>query len=209
MYSVPGQTQVSQCILWVSSTSQACSDCTNAIMSQQLTRGLVYKIVRLDTAKDREAAKTGMHIQITAVPTMVVEFSDGNVQVIPGTPRIVAFLTSFQKALVGPQHEEQEKEPEVESVKKKKGKSDKKKKKHTKKERDDTRQVKFADSNEEEEEEERVQIPKGAPKVRNGTSNNYAKQNGSVKSQQMASLRDAAKEMAAQREEMLKQFGGE
>lgn len=55
------------------------------------------QVVRLDTESSRKTAANGKFFQITAVPTMVIMYEDGNTQLFLGTPKIVQWLTALIK----------------------------------------------------------------------------------------------------------------
>lgn len=85
-------------LLFVSSTSQASKQCVSSIQRYSLP----INVIRLDTAEARNAAANGSMFQITVVPTLVVFYSDGNMQMFVGTPKIVAWVTQLVSAASKP-----------------------------------------------------------------------------------------------------------
>lgn len=57
------------------------------------------KLVRLDTAEARTAAATGKLFQITVVPTMVVIYEDGNLQMFVGAEKITQWLSALGRRI--------------------------------------------------------------------------------------------------------------
>jgi len=75
-------------ILFCSTVSQACVPVIQMIQQYQLP----VKIIRLDTAAFRDAAKNGPYFQIKNVPTLIVTFRDGNLQQFVGQPKVLEWL---------------------------------------------------------------------------------------------------------------------
>jgi type IV secretory pathway VirB10-like protein len=50
------------------------------------------KLIRLDTKEDRERTIRGTFIQISSVPSLLVVFNDGNIQVFNGQNKIILWL---------------------------------------------------------------------------------------------------------------------
>lgn len=75
---------VSEAILFIASNSRACVSTMSLIESTRLP----IDIVRLDTQQARQIAMTGKYFQIRVVPTLVVVYSDGNLQLFVGAPKI-------------------------------------------------------------------------------------------------------------------------
>ena len=75
-------------ILFISSTSQVCMPPIEYIRQNQLP----VKIVRLDTVIDRQAASQGKYFQINSVPTLLLIYDDGNIQLFAGQEKILMWL---------------------------------------------------------------------------------------------------------------------
>lgn len=81
-------------VLFVSSTSQACVPPVQFIRQNQLPA----RLVRLDTAADRQAAAQGQYFQIQGVPTLLVTYSDGNIQLFAGQEKSLMWLQQAVQA---------------------------------------------------------------------------------------------------------------
>ncbi len=79
---------IEEVILFCSSVSQACIPVIQVIQQYQLP----VKIVRLDSAASRQAAQNGPYFQIKVVPTLVVTYRDGNLQLFVGQPKTLEWL---------------------------------------------------------------------------------------------------------------------
>ena len=79
---------IEEVILFCSSVSQACIPVIQVIQQFQLP----VKIVRLDSTASREAAQNGPYFQIKVVPTLVVTYRDGNLQLFVGQPKTIEWL---------------------------------------------------------------------------------------------------------------------
>jgi len=79
---------IDEVILFCSSVSQACIPVIQMIQQYQLP----VKLVRLDTASFREAAKNGPYFQIKNVPTLIVTYRDGNLRQFVGQPKTLEWL---------------------------------------------------------------------------------------------------------------------
>ncbi len=86
---------IDEVILFCSSVSQACAPVIQVIQQYQLP----VKIVRLDSAASRDAVQNGPFFQIKVVPTLVVTYRDGNLQLFIGQPKILKWL----KMIINPQ----------------------------------------------------------------------------------------------------------
>jgi hypothetical protein len=53
------------------------------------------KIVRLDTEEDRQRAKSGAYFQINEVPTLLVIYSDSNIELFTGTRKILTWMSNI------------------------------------------------------------------------------------------------------------------
>lgn len=88
---------VSKLILFISSKSNACLPCINFVRNVGTT--LPINVVRLDRIEDREAASNGPYFQIVSVPSLVVFYADGNLQVFMGSNKILSWLNSLIRAM--------------------------------------------------------------------------------------------------------------
>lgn len=88
-------------ILFVSSTSKASGECINILKSNNVPP---FNIVRLDTEEARNLAQNGEMFQIQSVPTLVTIYSDGNMQLFTGTPKIVQWFQNFLTAKSQPKN---------------------------------------------------------------------------------------------------------
>lgn len=84
---------IEEMILFVSTTSPACRQPLEFI--SRFGKGLPIRVVRLDTVEQRQAAATGRHFQVVSVPTMVMIYEDGNLQMFVGSPKISTLLSGF------------------------------------------------------------------------------------------------------------------
>lgn len=75
-------------VLFVSSTSQACVPPVHFIRENSLPA----RLVRLDTNADRTAASRGKFFQIHTVPTLLVTYNDGNIQLFAGQEKVLMWL---------------------------------------------------------------------------------------------------------------------
>jgi hypothetical protein len=89
---------VSEAILFIASNSRACLPTLSLIEHT----GLPVEIVRLDTSQSRQIAMTGKYFQIRAVPTLVVVYSDGNLQLFVGAPKINQWLSMITQPSARP-----------------------------------------------------------------------------------------------------------
>lgn len=85
---------ITEAILFIASNSNACMPCIQFVSKQRIP----MQLVRLDTEASRRAAANGKFFQITTVPTMVIMYEDGNVQLFLGTPKIIQWLTAMIKS---------------------------------------------------------------------------------------------------------------
>lgn len=86
---------ISEIILFIATNSRACVGCINFIGQNRLP----VQIVRLDTQDARDEAASGKFFQITVVPSMVVNYTDGNTQLFLGTEKIIQWLTAIIKSV--------------------------------------------------------------------------------------------------------------
>lgn len=80
--------EVEQAVLFVSSASKFCQEPLRYAKGSQLP----IDIVRLDTKKARERAQRGKYVQINVVPSLMVIFTDGNLQLFTGSEKIVKWI---------------------------------------------------------------------------------------------------------------------
>ncbi len=90
---------IDEVILFCSSVSQACVPVIQMIQQYQLP----VKLFRLDTAAFREAAQNGPYFQIKVVPTLVVTYRDGNLQLFVGQPKTLEWLKMVVRPPGAPQ----------------------------------------------------------------------------------------------------------
>lgn len=81
---------ISQVVLFTSTTSQKSIPCRQFIHQYQLP----IQEVRLDTEESRKTASEGQYVQITSVPSLMVTYTDGNMQLFVGTDKIMAWMRS-------------------------------------------------------------------------------------------------------------------
>ena len=79
---------IGEVLLFISSASKASVPCVNALRQYQLPIG----VLRLDTEESRSKAASGKYFQITAVPTLVVVYNDGNVQLFLGAEKVLQWM---------------------------------------------------------------------------------------------------------------------
>ncbi len=85
--------QVSEVYLFCSSTSPASKPCLEVIQAYP-SLAQETQIIRLDTAVHRDAARRGQQFQISAVPTLVVIYTDGDTTVYQGQKKVISWLYS-------------------------------------------------------------------------------------------------------------------
>lgn len=78
-------------VLFISTQSKACYTCMQFLK----THDMPVHVVRLDTAESRTKAANGTFFQIKVVPSMVVNYSDGNMQLFIGNDKIIQFLKAL------------------------------------------------------------------------------------------------------------------
>lgn len=74
--------------LFVSTTSQNSAPVIRFIQENRVP----VRVVRLDTPEDRLSAANGKHFQIISVPTLLVLYTDSNIQLFVGYDKILAWL---------------------------------------------------------------------------------------------------------------------
>ena len=82
---------INNAILFVSSYSIESGPCKDIIKHYNLPVNIIY----LDTEEDRIRAENGKYFSITHVPTLVLEFIEGNIQLFIGSVKIMALIKSM------------------------------------------------------------------------------------------------------------------
>ncbi len=59
------------------------------------------RVVRLDTEYSRKLVQSGRHFQIKSVPSLVINYADGNMQLFIGSDKILQILTTVKKQYDG------------------------------------------------------------------------------------------------------------
>lgn len=133
---------IADVVLFYSKFSPECKDCVNFVHQFKLP----VMLIALDTKESREHASNGSLIQIKNVPSMVVSYNDGNVQLYVGKQKIMGWFTAITQ---GPAHkppeptqvtkaeDERREKPKQRSKKKKTTKSSKKVNRHNSEESGD------------------------------------------------------------------------
>jgi hypothetical protein len=83
--------QIEEITLFISSTSRACVPCFKFSLSYKIP----VKTVRLDTQETRDSARHGEFFQVTIVPTMVVFYVDGNMQLFVGAEKVLMWMQQY------------------------------------------------------------------------------------------------------------------
>lgn len=84
---------ISKIVCFVSTVSTACRPVIE--FCKQNAAPVIF--VRLDTTESRQAALQGDPIVVTSVPTLIVEYEDGNYQQFQTAQKIIAWLTQALK----------------------------------------------------------------------------------------------------------------
>lgn len=92
---------ISEAVLFAASNSRASMQTAAMIRGA----GLPIEIVFLDSVKARQIVATGKHFKITAVPTLVVVYADGNLQLFIGAPKIAQWLSQITSSSAGKEGE--------------------------------------------------------------------------------------------------------
>ena len=85
---------INNVLLFVSSTSQSSLPPIKFIREHDLP----VLIVRLDTYEDRMKASTGPYFKVTEVPTMVISYTDGTMQLFVGSEKILGWMSNIVNA---------------------------------------------------------------------------------------------------------------
>ena len=85
--------QIVDVVLFISKVSKECMPCVNFIGQNRIP----VSIVKLDTESSRLAAQTNKNFQITGVPTLLVVFDNGKVQLFTGRDSIIPWLNNTIK----------------------------------------------------------------------------------------------------------------
>jgi len=125
--------------LFVSSFSQQCVPCLHFIKQHSMP----VQIIRLDTTEVRNRVRNGKYFQISNVPTLLVTYTDGNLQLFQGQPKILEWLN---KVLVQSNSSSHEREPVPQQK--------------------SARRVRIEEPSDEEEEDEPQPPPKRIPKAK-------------------------------------------
>jgi hypothetical protein len=119
---------VQDVILFVSSTSKHCEPTIKFIKEKEIP----VKIIRLDNSEDRQNAINGKYFQIHNVPTLLVMYTDDNIQLFVGSEKIISWFRQISqkkkqveqsKKMTAVSSEEEEEEEEERPIKYKKQKS--------------------------------------------------------------------------------------
>jgi len=81
---------IADVVLFYSKFSPECKDCVNFVQQYKLPVALIA----LDTKEGRDLAFNGSLIQIKNVPSMIVSYEDGNVQLYVGKPKIMGWFVA-------------------------------------------------------------------------------------------------------------------
>lgn len=79
---------VSEVVLFICSNSHACAPCVQAVQYLRLP----IKIVRLDHKKMRDAVSKGKYFKVNDVPTLLVVYNDGNIQLFVGREKVMSWI---------------------------------------------------------------------------------------------------------------------
>lgn len=129
-------TGIQEITIFYSKFSPASNDClsfVNQLLSQSKIPPQIagaISSVCLDSKEARTLVTKGTNIQIKAVPSMILLFGDGNVQMFVGAPKIASWFQSFgtNTNRKSPIQEEEDEDEEEEPPKPKKTLKNKKKK---------------------------------------------------------------------------------
>lgn len=102
---------MTQFILFVSSASQSSMQCLHMMRSANIA----VQAVRLDTKEARDKAKSGKYFQITNVPSLLIIYEDGNMQLFVSFQKISQIVSNMRREEPPP-----EEEPHVPAKRKKK-----------------------------------------------------------------------------------------
>jgi hypothetical protein len=124
--------QITDIVLFYSSFSQPCKECIEFITHYKFQ----VKVIPLDTEEDRIDAMNGSQVQIKSVPSLLIAYADGQVQVYTGSQKILSWFQHLlqqasQQQQPSPQPSQQTAQPLPQQVKKVSSKGKKKKKKVT------------------------------------------------------------------------------
>lgn len=82
---------ISDVVLFYSKFSTECKECVNFVQHARLP----VVLIALDTKESRDLALNGSLIQIKNVPSMIVSYEDGNVQLYVGKPKIMGWFVAI------------------------------------------------------------------------------------------------------------------
>ena len=123
---------VSNVYLFCSSTSPACVPCSQFVQTHRLP----VETIRLETKHDRNRVMNGKNFQIKSVPSLMVLYDDGDMQLFVGQKKIISWMNRAIQPQEQPQEQIHEQpvpdfsDSEEEYVPEKKKKKKKKAKKH-------------------------------------------------------------------------------
>jgi hypothetical protein len=86
-------------IIFISSASQKCTVPIKYASKYKLQ----IRWVRLDTEESRNMARNGKYFQITSVPTMIINYTDSNIQMFIGVEKIMKILQNLVRHLHNPE----------------------------------------------------------------------------------------------------------
>lgn len=94
-------TTITEIVLFSSSASNASAPCEQVIRQY----GLPINIVRLDNPSIRDVVRSSSTLQITHLPTLLVNFSDGNIGLFQGQQKTLDWIGKFMKHASSQQEE--------------------------------------------------------------------------------------------------------
>jgi hypothetical protein len=92
-------TRIAKLLLFVSTSSKSSIECVGFLQQNRIPD---VSIIRLDTEEAREQAASGSMFQITVVPSLVVLFEDGNLQMFVGLPKIISWFKKMMQSASNP-----------------------------------------------------------------------------------------------------------
>jgi len=84
---------LSSVVLFVASLSKTCG----VTVKYAMQHSIPVQIVKLDTTEARNRAANGRYFQVKMVPTMIVNYDDGNMEVFIGNDKILPVLSSLSR----------------------------------------------------------------------------------------------------------------
>ncbi len=92
---------ITEAILFSSRHSAESAPCEQIIAKTRLP----IEIVHLDSASARDAAMRGTNIQIKSVPSLIISYSDGTVQMYVGKPKVFSWIQMTLQSIQPPQNQ--------------------------------------------------------------------------------------------------------